>query len=305
MLVRYRALFVDCGIEPLSPSEMLPWLARQRERVRLADALEDVERRRRAHARELAEHAAVLASAANASVETPLLELVQSVTRKAHAARAERAARERMVSELEAARDEVVAVTDERAAHDAKAEAGARELAAALTALGLDPGIGPEEVRALLEHVAAAERQIERAERLASDLAARFAPESASAPHDARELLLLEAHRAACAVRSDREKLLAEVEALERRLREAEARVRSSEAVLEALARNAGLAHPDELVRWESSAERVLELKSELATIERELSAIAAGRSIEALVEETEGLDPDVIGPRKAEIQDE
>src|SRR5690606_36813159 len=87
-------------------------------------------------------------------------------------------------------------------------------------------------------------------------------------------------------------------------LREAEARVRSSEAVLEALARNAGLAHPDELVRWESSAERVLELKSELATIERERSAIAAGRSIEALVEEKEGLDRAGSGPRKAQIQD-
>lgn len=322
VLARHRALFADCGIDPLSPSEMLPWLSRQRERVRLADELEDVERRRAEVLRELAEHAAALAKVVDTSAETPLTELVQSVTRKAHAARAEREVRQRALRDLDAAREEVLALIAERATHETTLETSVRELAAALTALGLDPATSPEDVRALLDHLAVlaerletwprlvaevttAERQIERAERLATDLAVRFAPEIASAPSEAREHLLLEAHRAACTLRADRDKLVAEVEALERRLREAEARARSAEAVLEALARSAGLAHPDELVRWESAAERVVTIQKELATVERELAAIAAGRSIDALVEETEGIDPDVIGPRKAEIQDE
>jgi len=319
----YRASFGAAGIEPLSPEEMRPWLLRQQERVRLWDELERQRRSLEELSNELSSGVAELARALREPLEAARLDdVARKLNRDAERVRRALQAAERARTELAVVRRQLTGVEAELELAERELTSSERELSEATAALGLDRGLGPEDVSRLLDQLGRLAERLELWPRLRaevdrakgelsafqeslSELCESFAPELEDLPAEHRAAALLAAHGEALGRRREREQLSDRVAELKERLSVAASRGERAEEILAELSAAAGLASPSELSTWEQNAATRRKLRADLEELERELVGIAGGSTLDELFDEAASVPGDTLSARRAELDDE
>ncbi len=326
----WHGLWSPCGLTPLPPSEMLPWLARAarlRERIRLADALRE---RIETRAAVRASHRAALLSALgipDAAVEPGapalagpelggLIGLAEGRLRAAEEGERARLALEHEVAELQGrARHLSRELSDAETAH----AAWQAEWTALMTELGLAPDAGPGEVSDDLQVIADAVAKVEAGAvlrtriagidrdaaafvaqtrdclgRLALDLLERPVEESILTLH-AR----LDEQRA---IRTRLDELRAQASRTEEEIRDSDTAIAAADRVLAELCRQAACDAPEHLPLIEERVRDRRRLAAELADVERALMRAGDGLGIDALAHEAAAADQDRVAVRLSEI---
>lgn len=316
----WASSWATAGFTPVRPTEMRAWLARRERAVALVvkqAALGDREAALRAQAEELmsAVEAALGASVREGPLGVGVARASDSLDRERRLG-AERDALKAQIAELEVRR---AAAQRELRASEAETLERARDLTEAVTALGFDASITPEEVEARLEALVdllrAREKNANLERRVAGirrDLAAFEGDVRALAAAHAPDLEALPAPRAAgeLVARFDRgrrdaeqlEHLLAELGEREAELEEQRALAARAEAESQTLLAMARTADASELPAIELRAQKARELRAELGGLEATLSATAGARGLQALLDEAAGTDPARLAARLEEL---
>ncbi|MGC4086315.1 MAG: AAA family ATPase [Polyangiaceae bacterium] len=322
--VEHRAAFQAVGIEPLPPAEMRGWLARQREAARAEQALLEARERRRLLDAERARLCSLLEGALPeaASGEREPASLLRRAERWVESARSEQKAQLAAERALGSARAELAGVDVELGLH-ARSVTELRERdRAAQSALGLPAALPPEELRQALDgltslhdrlekharvrlQIDALERRVQAFDAEVLRLSQLYAPDLASLPAESALPALHARQREAVSHAREQRSLDEKLTELEQRRSDSQRKLGDAEATLSELAQSLGLASPEELPAWEVRAARVRALSEQLNEAERELAALAEGRSPSALAEEAAPFASDEIGPRKREIAEE
>jgi uncharacterized protein YhaN len=326
----WHGLWSPCGLTPLPPSEMLPWLARAtrlRERIRQADDL-----RERIETREAvrASHRTALLSAlgtlgATVDAGSPLLavpELGGLVgLAEARLRAAQEGARERLVLEQEVAELQGRARYLSRELSDAETAHAAwqADWTALMAELGLASDAGPGEVSDDLHAIADAVAKIEAATLLRTRIAGidrdtealvaqtrdclgRLAVDLLDRPVEDAILTLHARLGEQRALKTRLDELRAQEARAEEESRESETAIAAADRVLAELCRQAECEAPHGLPRIEERVRERRRLAAELTDIERALIQAGDGLGIDALAREAAAIDQDRVVTRLAEI---
>ncbi|EGV17288.1 YhaN family protein [Thiocapsa marina] len=326
----WHGLWSPCGLTPLPPSEMLPWLARAtrlRERIRQADEV-----RERIETREAlrASHRAALLSALGAldttldpgspALAVPelggLIGLAEARRRAAEEGARVRLALEHEVAELQG-RTRLLSreLSDAETAH----AAWQADWTALMSELGLAPDAGPGEVSDDLQAIADAVAKIEAATLLRTRIAGidrdaaaffaqtqdclgRLAVDLLGRPVEEAILTLYARLGEQRALKTRLEELRTQEERAEEDIRESETAIAAADRVLAELCRQAACEAPEQLPLIEERVRDRRRLAAELADVERALMRAGDGLGIEALAHEAFAVDQDRVVMRLAEI---
>jgi uncharacterized protein YhaN len=326
----WHGLWWPCGLTPLPPSEMLPWLARAtrlRERIRQADEV-----RERIEAREAvrASHRAALLSALgapDAAVDPgsaalamtdlgSLIGLAEGRLRAAEEGARARLALEHEVAELrERARRLSRELSDAETAH----AAWQTDWTALMTELGLAPDAGPGEVSDDLQAIADAVAKVEAGTVLRTRIAGidrdtaafvaqtreclgRLAVELLDRPVEEAILTLHARLDEQRAIKTRLEELRAQASRTEEEIRESDTSIAAADRVLAELCRQAACEAPGQLPLIEERVRERRRLAAELEDVERALMRAGDGLGIEALAREAAAVDQGRVVMRLAEI---
>ncbi|CRI62892.1 putative SMC domain protein [Thiocapsa sp. KS1] len=326
----WGALWSSCRLTPLSPPEMLAWLARAarlRDRIRqtdvLRDRLESREALRDAHRAALlsvlsapggtADHAA---TAIDAQDLGGLIRLAEGRQRAAEEGARARLALEHDVAELqERARRLRRELSD---AETARAQWQA-DWTVLMTELGLAPDATPGEVSDDLQAIADAVAKIEAGTVLMSRIAGidrdaaaflaqtrdclgRLAVDLLDRPLEEAILTLHARLGEQRALRTRLDELRTQAGHAEEEVRKAETAIAMAESVLAELCRQAACEAPQDLPLIEERVRERRRLAAELTDIERTLIQAGDGLGIDALAREAAAIDQDRVVTRLAEL---
>lgn len=326
----WRGLWLPCGLTPLPPSEMLPWLARAarlREQIRQAEEL-----RERITTREAvrAFHRDALLSAlgtpdapldcGSAGLNTTelggLIGLAEGRLRAAQEGARARLALEHEVAELQGRAGRLSReLSDAETVH----AAWQTDWTALMTELGLAPDAGPGEVSDDLQAIADAVAKVEAGTVLRTRIAG-IDRDAAAFVGQTRECLgrlaldllerpveeaILTLHARLGEQRAHKtrlEELRTQESRAEEEIRESETAIAAAELVLAELCRQAACDAPEHLPLIEERVRDRRRLVAELADVERALMCAGDGLGIEALAQEAVAVDQDRVVMRLAEI---
>ncbi len=318
---RWSALWSPLGIDaPGTPREMTAWLRRLGELVKDArtlhdakEVLKDQEALVEFHKQALADALADLGEPRGNADESlaDRIERAQAVIAAIHEETSDRKSLHKAIHKLESDRADL-----EDRALKARDDWNAWETAwaAALEKVGQSAALSPREADAVLEQTALlferisderncrekledAAREAERFVNGVSTLAARVAPDLASAPV---EEAVGELHNRLAAARTASQKRDAktgELRKLEAAARTSRDEVVKTEAHLEALRREARCESDDALPGIEDRSRRRQVLETKLADVLERLGTLAAGTPVEAFLAEAAGTDTDTLAP--------
>ena len=324
------ALWSGCGLTPLSPPEMLPWLARAarlRDRIRQTDELRD-----RIEAREAlreSRRAALLGalSATGGGVDSGstasaaqdlggLIGLAEGRQRAAEEGARARLALEHDVAELQ---ERVRRLGRELSdAETARAQWQA-DWTVLMTELGLAPDATPGEVSDDLQAIADAVAKVEAGAVLRAriagidrdaaaflgqtrDLFGRLAVDLLNRPVEEAILTLHARLGEQRALGTRLEELRSQAGRAEEEVREAETAIAVADRVLAELCRQAACEAPEQLPLIEERVRERRRLAVESTAIERALIQAGDGLGIEALAREADAVDQERVVTRLAEI---
>ncbi|UHD15991.1 ATP-binding protein [Thiocapsa bogorovii] len=326
----WHGLWSACGLIPLPPSEMLPWLvraARLRELIRRADEI-----RERIEAREAvrASHRAALLSALGSGDRTVelgstalakpelggLIGLAEDRQRAAEDGARARLALEREIAELQ---ERARGLSRELSEAEADYAGWQKDWTALMAELGLAPDAGPGEVSDDLQAIADAVAKVEagavlrrRIEGIDRDAAAfleqtreclgRLAVDLLDRPVEDAILTLHARLDEQRAIKTRLDELRAQASRTEDEIRESETAIAAADRVLAELCRQAGCESPDQLPLIEARVRERRRLTDELEDVERALMRAGDGLGIDALAQEAAAVDQDRVVMRLTEI---
>ncbi|MGE5785798.1 MAG: hypothetical protein ACM3ZE_14470, partial [Myxococcales bacterium] len=314
--------WANVGSASIRPSETRSWLARREHAVNLvvrAAALRDREATLSAQATELA---STLGAALGTPLSTTPLAIdvtraIEKLDRERELAR-ERDALKRQIAEFEV---RTAAARRELTERERETEVRESELTKAITALGFDASVPPEEVEtrlAALSDLFQAREQTRELERrvlgMQRDIAAFESEVKALVVAHAPDLGELPVGRAASEIvqRYDRgrrdaealDRVLSELAERQNELEEQSAQLVRAENELRALMDAAKAADASELPAIENKTRRARELRAELDGLEATLSETAGARGLRALLEEAAATDRASIAARLQELDE-
>lgn len=314
----WQSLWSACGITPLPPREMQPWLTRAvrlRERVAQGDDLRsgvaDLEARQQTHARTL--HAALTALGLPAPPPEQGLGLLLNQAEAHLAAFMESGRRrerlEKDLAELEDTGRRLVldVETAEKERHD-----WLTAWAALMDELGLAQDTSPGEASDHLKTLDDSLKQIREAERLAeriagidadaaafgqraSGLLTRLASDLLARP---LEEAVIELHQRLGRQREDqsrRDELLTQLRQAGTDRQQAESAIRAADAILAELCREAGCDSPDDLIAVEQRAQIHRQCLTQLDELESALVSAGDGLGLADLQAEADSTDRDAL----------
>jgi uncharacterized protein YhaN len=321
----WRELWQPVGITPSSPREMRAWLDRhgklmqRAERVRehrhQLTRLDDRLREHRLALRQALTRLGVCDVAADDTFNTLLARgeaLVEAI---------DEAARQRRELQRQLAISEHDLEGARRDRHEA-AELLARwqrDWTAAVASLGLDGQALPVEAHAVLEaldellqrqdevdslaqRIASIDRDAEVFAQEVKHFVAQVAPDLMETPVEQAVAQLharLVRSQTDAARKAELDKQIATQEAA---LQTAQLTIERTSARLQALCRQAGCSHPDELSAAEARSAQIRQWQRELAVLEAQLLEQAAGATLDHLLQEAEAIDADALPLQLADL---
>jgi hypothetical protein len=322
---QWHRLWQPAGMTPLSPREMRAWLDRYGKLMQRAERVREGRRQlNRLHER-MHEHTVALRQALERLGEPStvaddtlnailarsdaLIEMIEDGARRRQELQKQRTTVER---ELQGAR------RDQQEAADLL-DCWQTDWTAAVAGLGLDGKSLPVEANAILEVLDELLKKLDEAEGFARRIEAidrdarafaedvrllvvRTAHDLGEAPADSAAIQLQARLARAQADAARKLELDRQIKAQEAVLQEAESTIERMTARLQALCRQAGCTHPDELPAVEKRSAQLQLLQKDIATLEEQLLDQSAGATIDQLLREAEALDADALPGQLREI---
>jgi uncharacterized protein YhaN len=321
----WRRLWEPAAITPLSPRGMGSWLNRHEKLLQRAERVREARHQLkhlddRIDTQSMALHQALeRLGAPGATPDQTLnsllgrgeavLEAIDTVARQRQELQKHRTT---AAQELEEARREQQQAAD-------LLERWQVEWTAAVAGLGLDGKALPVEANAILEVLDELLKALDKAEGLAHritaidrdamvfaqdvrHLVALIAPDLGSAEAEQAAAQLHTRFGRAQADAARRAGLDKQIKAQEAALREAHSTIEHMTARLQALCRQAGCSHPDELPSAEARSAQRQQLQKALDTLEEQLLEQGAGATLAQLIREVEEVDADALPAQLAAI---
>jgi len=316
----WRATWRDTGIEPLSPKEMLAWLGRHERLIGVVQKLHETASQRDATARQIVQHRATLVEALSAVSESPdpdatLATLLEEAVAVGNTIFRDQQSRKQLVKKVEQLDGSKDALQQEKEQADAAVDRWSSDWTEAMTALGLPANSAPEEANATLVEIdklfsaldkrTQIVRRIEgidrnagafvaKAEALLGEHAPDLRPASSSV-----EAWIGAAERAKKRYDQGRKdhataaQLDGELEKKRVALAREELRSRRAANQLAALQAAAGAADLASLKELERRSLQATTVTRDLRSVDDTVLAAGDGRSIDKLMDETEGFNVD------------
>lgn len=320
---RWRQLWQNVSIEPLSPREMRGWRDKQQALVRLADEICDheaeLERLRQcidSHRRALAACLADLGITDEIATKAPrLADVIDRCDQILSDLNDRKRQRDRLLEQQRDKENELGAAKADLEEAASELEQWRNQWAEAVVALGLDATATPaqvhgvietvdellqrmEEIRGLDERIGGIDADAKEYRLRVRRLLEQVAPDLLDPLEDSVEQAVADLYDRLGRAEKDRQRLEDLQERLEKERQKAhDAKVMIDEAQrkLTALCQEAGCESPDQLREAEKRSRQRKDIEDELRPIEQQLVQLAAGKDLEAWVAELQPFDPDQV----------
>ena len=324
----WRRVWAPLGIDPLPPKEMAAWLREQQAVVERVGEL----RKARAEVSHLKETVSTCRQSlgeplmglgdAPPNGEESLEELLIRCEELVEEIQDIESRRERVIEAIEQAKRDVESAQRELAEAEQSIARCRHRWAEAIDKLGLDRSSSPAQADAVLGHIqdlfqrlreaddirrriAGIQDDAERFTRQARELARRVAPDSV---HESAQQIVEALRRRLTSAQTDATRLAELRKNRTRRkgdLRSAGEAIRQHTARLEAMCNEAGCKRVEDLPQLEQQSEELRQIRQDLREVEGKLRTVSAGRSIQELAAEADGVEPDALPARIAELDEQ
>ncbi|NUQ61863.1 MAG: AAA family ATPase [Pirellulales bacterium] len=323
----WRFCWAPAQIEPFSPREMRAWLRQQQALAARAQGIrsqrfqvEEFSRRIAACCRELSQCLEELHEPVGIPGETlgALLDRCQQAADRIVEVAEKRQMLGKTVSQM---RGQVASAKTSSAKAELQLGQWQKQWAAAISPLGLASDSTPAMVNEVVarigelfdrlkdaggfaERIEQIGRDGERFCELVRDLARQVAPDLAGSPVERAVEEISLRFRKAGEERQQQRKLVEEQDRYLEQKQAARQRIELLTARLATMCQEAGCRQPEDLPQAERNSEAAGRLDENLASLDDQLSTLAAGAPLDAFVAETEGVDADELPGRIQELSD-